>query len=87
MLHYYLADDTIEILEEIAPNSGRDAPSIFLKRQKLPRGTPPMPLPGQRTSRTVLNVFGPMGHGGRHLLDRYWFLLSRLLFLSNVSLV
>ena len=66
---YYLADDTIEVLEVIAPNSGRDAPSVFLKRQKLPRSTPAMPLPGQRTARTVLNVFGPSTSGGRHLLD------------------
>ena len=67
---YYLADDTIEILEVLPPNSGRDAPSIFLKRQRLPRGTPALPSPGARTPRTVLNVFGPAGHGGRHLLDR-----------------
>ena len=69
VLHYYLADDTIEILEVLEPNSGRDAPSIFLKRQKLPRSTPAMPLPGARTTRTILNVFGPSTNGGRHLLD------------------
>ena len=25
--------------------------------------------PGEITERTVLNVFGPMGHGGRYILD------------------
>jgi len=69
VVHYYLADDTIEILEVLPPNSGRDAPSIFLKRQKLPRVTPDMPLPGARTERTILNVFGPALKGNRHLLD------------------
>ena len=28
-----------------------------------------VPQPGQTVSRTILNVFGPMGHGGRHILD------------------
>lgn len=71
VVHYYLADDTIEILESLPPNSGRDAPSVFLKRQKLPHKTPTVPLPGAQTSRTVLNVFGPGGNGSRHLLDRF----------------
>lgn len=37
VLHYYLADDTIEILEKVPPNSGRDAVPVFLKRDKLPK--------------------------------------------------
>ena len=36
-LHYFLADDTIELLERIPPNSGRDAVSTFLKRARLPK--------------------------------------------------
>ena len=28
-----------------------------------------MEQPGVKTKRTVLNVFGPMGHGGRYILD------------------
>ena len=28
-----------------------------------------MPEPGKITERTVLNVFGPMGQGGRYILD------------------
>lgn len=36
-LYYYLADDTIEIKEIYAPNSGRDGPAVFLKRSLLPK--------------------------------------------------
>eukprot|EP00898_Chlorokybus_atmophyticus_P008294 jgi/Chlat1/8466/Chrsp80S00651 len=39
VLHYFLADDTVEILEINEPNSGRDPFPIFLKRGKLPRST------------------------------------------------
>ena len=35
-VHYYLADDTVEILEVNEPNSGRDPFPVFLKRAKLP---------------------------------------------------
>lgn len=34
---YYLADDTIDIKENFPRNSGREGPSLFLKRGKLPR--------------------------------------------------
>lgn len=68
-LHYFLADDTIEILEKIPPNSGRDAVSMFVHRGRLPREPLPLNHPGVQTNRTVLNVFGPMGHGGRYLFD------------------
>lgn len=37
VLHYFLADDTIEIREMISPNSGRDTVSRFLRRSKLPK--------------------------------------------------
>ncbi|KAI0238926.1 EF-hand domain-containing family member C2, partial [Lamellibrachia satsuma] len=69
VLHYFLADDTIEIRERIAVNAGRDAVPMFLHRSKLPKGVDPLPKPGEETPRTVLNVFGPMGHGGRYILD------------------
>lgn len=36
-LHYFLADDTVEICERIPNNSGRDAVPMFLRRQKLPK--------------------------------------------------
>ncbi|XP_039250468.1 EF-hand domain-containing family member C2-like isoform X2 [Styela clava] len=70
VLHYFLADDTVEIREVIQPNSGRDAVPVFVKRARLPKNAPlPLRQPGEKTDRTVLNVFGPMGHGGRYILD------------------
>eukprot|EP00794_Sanderia_malayensis_P011387 gene11387-12573_t len=69
VLHYFLADDTVEIREIIPANSGRDAVPLFLKRQPLPKLLTPLNQPGQVTKRTVLNVFGPMGQGGRYILD------------------
>jgi len=69
VLHYFLADDTIEIREVVPANAGRDAPSVFLRRSRLPKGVVPLKKPGEMTPRTVLNVFGPMGQGGRYILD------------------
>lgn len=69
VLHYFLADDTIEIREMIPSNSGRDATPMFLHRAKMPKHTEALRQPGVRTDRTVLNVFGPMGAGGRYILD------------------
>ena len=69
VLHYFLADDTIEVREIINPNSGRDAAPMFLRRGKLPKDVIPLRQPGETTDRTVLNVFGPTGHGGRYILD------------------
>ena len=37
ILHYFLADDTIDIWEVIPPNSGRHAGTKFLHRGKLPK--------------------------------------------------
>ena len=40
--------------------------SLFYELQSAPL---PLRQPGEKTDRTVLNVFGPMGHGGRYILD------------------
>ncbi|XP_033122586.1 EF-hand domain-containing family member C2-like [Anneissia japonica] len=70
VLHYFLADDTVEVKEIIRPNAGRDAAAMFLRRGRLPKAAPEaLSQPGEVTGRTVLNVFGPMGHGGRYILD------------------
>ncbi|KAK5860609.1 hypothetical protein PBY51_022072 [Eleginops maclovinus] len=69
ILHYYLSDDTVEVLEIIPPNSGRDNPSKFLHRSKLPRHSAHMKQPGQMTDRTVLNVFASNSQGKCYLLD------------------
>lgn len=37
IMHYFLADDTVEVLEIKQPNSGRDPFPALLKRQKLPK--------------------------------------------------
>ena len=37
ILHYFLADDTVEIREVVTQNSGRDAVPLFLRRQRLPK--------------------------------------------------
>lgn len=68
-LHYFLADDTIEVVEKVPPNSGRDAIPMFVRRSLLPKEPVPLKQPGVQARRTVLNVFGPNGHGGRHILD------------------
>uniref|UniRef100_A0A3Q3FMN1 EF-hand domain (C-terminal) containing 2 n=1 Tax=Kryptolebias marmoratus TaxID=37003 RepID=A0A3Q3FMN1_KRYMA len=62
-LHYYLADDTIEIFERIPPNSGRDSVPKFLRRSKLPK------QPGEITERTMLNVLDSKSLGNRFMLD------------------
>ena len=38
VLHYFLCDDTVEILEVNEPNSGTDPFPLMLKRSKLPKG-------------------------------------------------
>ncbi|KAM9851213.1 EF-hand domain-containing family member C2 [Aulostomus maculatus] len=68
ILHYFLADDTIEILEVTSPNSGRDSASKFLRRSKLPKQTQ-LKQPGQITDRTVLNVLASSSQGKRYILD------------------
>ncbi|EDQ91296.1 uncharacterized protein MONBRDRAFT_15233, partial [Monosiga brevicollis MX1] len=73
IVHYFLADDTVEVREVQQNNSGRDGPGIFLKRQKLPKARPDhshsVAAPGAVTSRTLLNVFAKDGMKGRSILD------------------
>jgi hypothetical protein len=37
VIHYFLADDTVEIREVHHPNDGRDNFALLMKRQKLPK--------------------------------------------------
>ncbi len=39
-LQYYLSDDTIEVVEVLPRNCGRDPFPKFLRRMRLPRNTP-----------------------------------------------
>ncbi|KAL4715967.1 hypothetical protein ACJJTC_013267 [Scirpophaga incertulas] len=68
-IHYFLADDTIEIKEVLPPNSGMEAGPMFLKRMRLPRkmpahvemtgGVKPASYgPADLSIGAVLNVFG-----------------------------
>ncbi|XP_030369999.1 EF-hand domain-containing family member C2 [Scaptodrosophila lebanonensis] len=66
---YYLADDTIDIKEKYPPNSGREGPNTFLKRDKLPKEYSGTPLPGQQTSITLLNVLGSNMRDVRYITD------------------
>ncbi|XP_040913344.1 EF-hand domain-containing family member C2 [Toxotes jaculatrix] len=70
ILHYFLADDTIEIREVSSPNCGRDYVPKFLRRSKLPKHAPAqMKQPGEITDRTVLNVLSSESQGARYILD------------------
>lgn len=68
-IHYFLADDTIEIKELLPKNSGNESSSMFLKKMRLPRkissriemtGGPSVPsyTPADLSIGAVLNVFG-----------------------------
>lgn len=37
IIHFFLADDTIEVREVAIPNSGRDPFPVTVKRHKLPK--------------------------------------------------
>ncbi|VDM32033.1 unnamed protein product [Hydatigera taeniaeformis] len=69
VLNYFLGDDTIEIHEKITANSGREAVPYFLRRQKLPKGVPPLPLPGAVSNQTILNTMGTVQTSCSHMLD------------------
>ncbi|KAJ8358409.1 hypothetical protein AAFF_G00441810 [Aldrovandia affinis] len=68
-LHYFLADDTVEICEVLCRNSGRDVVPKFLNRSKLPKAPVPRLQLGEASARIVLNVFGPKGNRRHYLLD------------------
>ncbi|XP_004932171.1 EF-hand domain-containing family member C2-like [Bombyx mandarina] len=68
-IHYFLADDTIEIKEVMPANSGMEAGPMFLKRMRLPRKIPshvemtggPKQAsygPADLSIGAILNVFG-----------------------------
>ncbi|XP_078088008.1 EF-hand domain-containing family member C2 [Mustelus asterias] len=70
ILHYFLADDTIEIREVLRPNSGRDAVGVLVHRGKLPKHVPDrLYHPGEITDRTILNTTAPSGRESRYILD------------------
>jgi hypothetical protein len=54
VLHYYLADDSVEVLEVAEPNGGRDPFPVFLKRQPLPFTKHEVVLGGSRKTGTYV---------------------------------
>ncbi|XP_061390960.1 EF-hand domain-containing family member C2 [Musca vetustissima] len=66
---YYLSDDTIDIKEHFPRNSGREGPTTFLKRCKLPREFSGLPLPGEQTPQSLLNVLGTNMRNVRYVMD------------------
>lgn len=62
-VYYYLVDDTMQI-------NSINAPKKFLGRQRLPKYFDGMPLMGQHTNFTILNVLGTDFMTGRYLADR-----------------
>ena len=72
IIHFFLADDTIEVREVIPPNSGKDPFPVTFKRQKLPKKFA-LNQPGQTYAEDFLtadqlvvgetvNVFGRFYH-------------------------
>ena len=53
VLHYYLADDTMEVLEVRRANAGRDPFPLFLKRGKV-----------YKDINSYLNIDAPTTHAG-----------------------
>ncbi|XP_062554556.1 EF-hand domain-containing family member C2 [Armigeres subalbatus] len=66
---YHLSDDTFEIKEKLPLNSGRDSNGMFLRRGRLPKHFERLPVMGESTPVTVLNVIGGGLKGGRYLTD------------------
>ncbi|XP_055609941.1 EF-hand domain-containing family member C2-like [Uranotaenia lowii] len=66
---YHTSDDTIEIKEKFPKNSGRDSSGMFLKRSRLPKKFERLPVLGENTPITVLNVLGGGLKGGRYIND------------------
>ncbi|EDS45541.1 EF-hand domain-containing family member C2 [Culex quinquefasciatus] len=66
---YHLSDDTFEVKEKLPLNSGRDSNGMFLRRGRLPKQFDRLPVMGEGTPVTVLNVLGGGLKGGRYLTD------------------
>ncbi|XP_032679728.1 EF-hand domain-containing family member C2-like [Odontomachus brunneus] len=57
-LHYYLADNTMDIKENVMQNVGRDSGLMFVKRMKIPKFFTELQPIGAEDPFTVLNVLG-----------------------------
>ncbi|XP_033360421.1 EF-hand domain-containing family member C2-like isoform X1 [Bombus vosnesenskii] len=68
-IYYYLADNTIEIKENLPSNSGRDSGSMFLRRMQVPKIFSEMGSIGTGNAFTVLNVMGDDTSHGYYTID------------------
>ncbi|KAK9294825.1 hypothetical protein QLX08_010689 [Tetragonisca angustula] len=68
-IHYYLTDNTMEIKENMPPNSGRDSGSMFLRRMKVPKIFSEIDPIGAGNPFTVLNVLGEDTSHGYYSID------------------
>ncbi|XP_059621802.1 EF-hand domain-containing family member C2 [Phlebotomus argentipes] len=66
---FYLCDNTLEIIEVLPANSGRQETLQFLKRMKLPKKASAVTDLDLRNPMTVLNVFGMGLTNGRFIPD------------------
>ncbi|KAG7202805.1 hypothetical protein KM043_009964 [Ampulex compressa] len=68
-IHYFLADQTLEIKENLPPNSGRNSGCMFVKRMRIPKlfsGVQPI---GTTEPFTVLNVLGESTTDSYYMID------------------
>ncbi|XP_018325854.1 EF-hand domain-containing family member C2-like [Agrilus planipennis] len=67
-IHFYLADDTIEI-KELPDSAGSHTGFMFLSREKLPKVSHGLPAPGAQDTSILLNVLGEKASEMRYLND------------------
>ncbi|XP_060830644.1 EF-hand domain-containing family member C2-like isoform X1 [Bombus pascuorum] len=68
-IYYYLADNTMEIKENLPANSGRDSGSTFLRRMQVPKIFSEMGSIGTGDAFTILNVMGDDTSHGYYTID------------------
>ncbi|XP_043250986.1 EF-hand domain-containing family member C2-like [Colletes gigas] len=68
-IHYYLADNTMEIKENVPPNSGRDSGFMFLQRMKVPKFFSELEPIGAQDFSTILNTMEDDTAHGYYLID------------------
>ncbi|KZC10057.1 PREDICTED: EF-hand domain-containing family member C2-like [Dufourea novaeangliae] len=68
-IHYYLSDNTMEVKENVPPNSGRDSGCMFLRRMKVPKFFSELDPIGSGDPLTVLNVIGDNTSTGYYSID------------------
>ncbi|KAK4880112.1 hypothetical protein RN001_008258 [Aquatica leii] len=68
-IHYYLADDTIDIKEVVVDNGGNSSSFVFIRRAKLVKTYKGLPGIGAHAEDTLLNVLGNDIKSMRNVVD------------------